>query len=300
MSNPYSSCTLCPRMCKIDRHSTLGYCKADSTLKIARAALHSWEEPCISGTRGSGTVFFSGCNLKCVFCQNHTLSHENFGKEITIDRLAEIFLELQAKGAHNINLVTATHYLPSIREALDLLGSQLTIPVVYNCGGYERVETIQEYSKYIDIYLPDLKYYDSGLSSKYSQAGDYFSQASRAIEEMIRLSGGLSWNPEHPDLLDRGVIIRHMVLPGAKDDSIRLLHWLNDKLPKGTYLLSLMSQYTPFHRSADYPEINRRITSYEYNKVLDTAIDLGLVHGYMQEKSSAKEEYTPPFDLSGV
>lgn len=300
MSNPYSSCTLCPRMCRIDRHSTLGYCKADSTLKIARAALHSWEEPCISGTRGSGTVFFSGCNLKCVFCQNHSLSHENFGKEITIDRLAEIFLELQAKGAHNINLVTATHYLPSIREALDLLGSQLTIPVVYNCGGYERVETIQEYSKYIDIYLPDLKYYDSGLSSKYSQAGDYFSQASRAIEEMIRLSGGLSWNPEHPDLLDRGVIIRHMVLPGAKDDSIRLLHWLNDKLPKGTYLLSLMSQYTPFHRSADYPEINRRITSYEYNKVLDTAIDLGLVHGYMQEKSSAKEEYTPPFDLSGV
>ena len=300
MSNPYSSCTLCPRMCKIDRHSTLGYCKADSTLKIARASLHPWEEPCISGTRGSGTIFFSGCNLKCVFCQNHTLSHENFGKEITIDRLAEIFLELQAKGAHNINLVTATHYLPSIREALDLLGSQLTIPVVYNCGGYERVETIQEYSKYIDIYLPDLKYYDSGLSSKYSQAGDYFSQASRAIEEMIRLSGGLSWNPEHPDLLDRGVIIRHMVLPGAKEDSIRLLHWLNDKLPKGTYLLSLMSQYTPFHRSADYPEINRRITSYEYNKVLDTAIDLGLVHGYMQEKSSAKEEYTPPFDLSGV
>lgn len=300
MSYSYTSCTLCPRMCRVDRHTASGYCNAGDTLKIARAALHPWEEPCISGTNGSGTVFFSGCNLKCVFCQNHTLSHENFGKEITVERLAEIFMELQAQGAHNINLVTATHYLPSIKEAFDLLGSQLTIPVVYNCGGYERVETIQEYSKYIDIYLPDLKYYDSGLSSKYSKASDYFSHASKAIEEMIRLTGGLSWNPKNSDLLDRGVIIRHLVLPGAKDDSIRLLHWIKDTLPEGKYLVSLMSQYTPFHRSADFPEINRRITSYEYNKVLDTAIALGLVHGYMQEKSSAKEEYTPPFDLSGV
>ena len=152
----------------------------------------------------------------------------------------------------------------------------------------------------IDIYLPDLKYYDSGLSAKYSKASDYFAYASKAIEEMIRITGGLSWNIEHPELLDRGVIIRHMVLPGAKEDSIRLLHWLKDSLPEGKYLVSLMSQYTPFHKSADFPEINRRITSYEYNKVLDTAINLGLVHGYMQEKSSAKEEYTPPFDLSGV
>ncbi len=300
MSSSYKSCTLCPRMCNIDRRTGRGYCQADSTLKIARAALHPWEEPCISGTNGSGTVFFSGCNLKCVFCQNHTLSHDNFGKEITVERLAEIFLELQEKGAHNINLVTATHYLPSIKEAFDLLGSKLTIPVVYNCGGYERVETIQEYSDYIDIYLPDLKYYDSGLSMKYSKAGDYFAYASRAIKEMVRVTGGLSWNKQNPDLLDRGVIIRHMVLPGAKDDSIRLLHWIKDSLPEGTYLVSLMSQYTPFHKSAEFPEINRRITSYEYHKVLDTAIDLGLVHGYMQEKSSAKEEYTPPFDLSGV
>ncbi len=300
MSISYTSCTLCPRMCNIDRRTNLGYCYADSTIKIARAALHPWEEPCISGTNGSGTVFFSGCNLKCVFCQNHTLSHDNFGKEISVERLAEIFLELQEKGAHNINLVTATHYLPSIKEAFDLLGSKLTIPVVYNCGGYERVETIQEYSDYIDIYLPDLKYYNSGLSAKYSKASDYFAHASKAIEEMIRITDGLSWNKEHPELLDRGVIIRHMVLPGAKEDSIRLLHWIKDSLPEGRYLVSLMSQYTPFHKSADFPEINRRITSYEYNKVLDTAIGLGLVHGYMQEKSSAKEEYTPPFDLSGV
>ena len=217
-----------------------------------------------------------------------------------MERLAEIFLELQEKGAHNISLVTATHYLPSIKEAFDLLGSKLTIPIVYNCGGYERVETIQEYSDYIDIYLPDLKYYDSGLSAKYSKARDYFTHASKAIEEMIRLTGGLTWNRQNPDLLDRGVIIRHMVLPGAKDDSIRLLHWIKDTLPEGKFLVSLMSQYTPFHKSADFPEIKRRITSYEYHKVLDTAIELGLVHGYMQEKSSAKEEYTPPFDLSGV
>ena len=300
MSISYTSCTLCPRMCRIDRRTSRGYCQADNTIKIARAALHPWEEPCISGTNGSGTVFFSGCNLKCVFCQNHTLSHDNFGKEISIERLAEIFLELQEKGAHNINLVTATHYLPSIKEASDLLGSKLTIPVVYNCGGYERMETIQEYSDYIDIYLPDLKYHNSELSAKYSKAGDYFAHASKAIEEMIRITDGLSWNKENPELLDRGVIIRHMVLPGAKDDSIRLLHWIKDSLPEGKYLVSLMSQYTPFHRSSEFPEINRRITSYEYNKVLDIAIELGLVHGYMQEKSSAKEEYTPPFDLSGV
>ena len=300
MSSSYTSCTLCPRMCSIDRRISHGYCQANDTLKIARAALHPWEEPCISGTNGSGTVFFSGCNLKCVFCQNHTLSHDNFGKEISIERLAEIFLELQEKGAHNINLVTATHYLPSIKEAFGILGPKLTIPVVYNCGGYERIETIQEYSDYIDIYLPDLKYYDSGLSAKYSKAADYFRHASKAIEKMVQLTDGLTWNMQNPDLLDRGVIIRHMVLPGAKEDSIRLLHWIKDSLPEGKYLVSLMSQYTPFHKSSDFPEINRRITSYEYQKVLDTAIDLGLVHGYMQEKSSAKEEFTPPFDLSGV
>lgn len=296
----YDSCTLCPRMCHADRINSHGFCGAGATVKIARAALHPWEEPCISGTRGSGTVFFSGCTLKCIFCQNHELSHENFGKEVSIKRLAEIFLELQSQGAHNINLVTATHYLPSIKDALDLVRPELHIPVVYNCGGYERPETLREFSDYIDIYLPDLKYYDNTLSERYSSARDYFQIASTAIEEMIRLTGGLIWNPDHPSLLQKGVIIRHMVLPGAKNDSIRLLHWMKDTLPDGQFMVSLMSQYTPFYKSHLYPEINRRITSYEYQKVLDTAIDLGLVHGYMQEKSSAKEEYTPPFDFSGV
>ena len=300
MSTIYESCTLCPRMCHADRRTSRGFCQAGDVVKIARAALHPWEEPCISGINGSGTVFFSGCTLKCVFCQNFNISHENFGKEVSIDRLSEIFLELQEQGAHNINLVTGTHYLPSIKEALALARPNLQIPVVLNCGGYERVETLREYSDCIDIYLPDLKYYDSELSKTYSAAGDYFSVASKAIREMIELTGGLTWNEKQPDLLKKGVIIRHMVLPGAKDDSIRLLHWMKEELPEGSYMFSLMSQYTPFYKSHLYPKINRRITSYEYQKVLDTAIALGLVHGYMQEKSSAKEEYTPPFDLSGV
>lgn len=300
MPDAYSSCTLCPRMCRADRTAQTGFCKAGGTIKIARAALHPWEEPCISGTKGSGTVFFSGCTLKCVFCQNYSISHDCFGKEISVGRLAEIFLELQSQGAHNINLVTATQYLPSVKQALDLIRPALKIPVVYNCGGYERVETLREFSDYIDIYLPDLKYYDGCLSKKYSAAKDYFPVAAAAIEEMIRLTGGLAWDEKNPSLLKKGVIIRHMVLPGAKDDSIRLLHWIKDTLPPGQYLISLMSQYTPFYKAAMYPELNRRITSYEYDKVVDTAIELGLMNGYMQEKSSAKEEYTPPFDLSGV
>lgn len=198
------------------------------------------------------------------------------------------------RAAHNINLVTATQYLPSIRQALELARPELHIPVVYNSGGYERTETIREFSDCIDIWLPDLKYYDSSLSEKYSAAQNYFSMASKAIKEMIRVSGGLAWGPENPGLLKKGVVIRHMVLPGAKDDSIRLLHWIKEELPPGQFLLSILSQYTPFYKSSQYPEIRRRIATYEYQKVVDTAIELGLTDGYMQEKSSAKEEYTPP------
>lgn len=296
----YSFCTLCPRMCGADRHTGTGFCGLGDSLKIARAALHQWEEPCISGKNGSGTVFFSGCTLKCVYCQNYSLSHENFGKEISVLRLSEIFLELQEKGAHNINLVTATQYLPSVLPALDKVKNRLKIPVIYNCGGYERTDTLKELEGYIDIYLPDLKYYDNRLSEKYSGASDYFEKASNAVKEMIRQTGGLTWNREDPGLLSKGVIIRHMVLPGAKEDSIRLLRWIQDSLPKDSFLVSIMSQYTPFYQSARFPEINRRITTYEYEKVLDTALELGLTSGYRQQKSSAKEEYTPPFDLSGV
>ena len=294
----FTNCHLCPRNCGVNRNISEGFCGCSSTLKAARAALHHWEEPCISGTRGSGAVFFSGCTLKCCFCQNHLISQGSFGKEITPKHLGEIFLSLQEQGAHNIDLITATQFLPLILPALDLVKHKLHIPVVYNCGGYEKKETLALLKDYIDIYLPDLKYYSSVLSKRYSKAENYFEVASLAILSMIEQTGGLQYD-QH-GILQKGVIIRHMVLPGCKDDSIQLLHWMKDTLPEGSYLLSLLSQYTPFYKSCEYPEINRRITTYEYNKVLDTAIALGLTDGFMQEKSSAKEEYTPPFDLEGI
>ncbi len=297
----YTSCTLCPRKCEVDRTASTGFCRSTDRLKVARAALHHWEEPCISGTGGSGTVFFSGCTLGCCFCQNFPISHEGVGREITIRQLADIFLRLQDQGAHNINLVTATQYLPSIIQALDLVKERLTIPVVYNCGGYERIETVTALKNYVDIWLPDLKYYDCALSARYSKASDYFKQASKAIAQMIAQTG----TPVFDDrgIMQSGVIIRHMVLPGAREDSIRLLHWMKEQLPEGKYYISLMSQYTPCYRAAkggDFPELSRRITTFEYQKVLETAIALRLNQGFMQEKSSAKEEYTPPFDLEGV
>lgn len=305
----YRACSLCPRMCLVDRTKELGYCRCSDTVKAARAALHMWEEPCISGVNGSGTVFFSGCTLRCCFCQNYTLSSENFGREISGRRLADIFLRLQDQGAHNINLVTPTQYLPSILEALDAVRHRLQIPIVYNCGGYERKETIDALSGYVDVYLPDFKYMSSELSARYSNAAGYFDAASRAIPAMIRQTGApvfekyrldLPESPTNPLLLKKGVMIRHMVLPGQKEDSKRLLLWMKEHLPDKEYLISLMSQYTPFYRSSDFPEIHRRITSYEYNQVLDFAVSLGLTDGYMQKKSSAKEEYTPPFDLEGI
>lgn len=294
----FTNCHLCPRNCGINRTISVGFCGCGSTLKAARAALHHWEEPCISGTRGSGAVFFSGCTLKCCFCQNHLISQGTLGKELSPKRLGEIFLSLQEQGAHNIDLITATQFLPQILPALDFVKHKLHIPVIYNCGGYEKTETLALLKDYIDIYLPDLKYFDSALSWRYSKAKNYFEVASEAIPYMIEQTGGLRYDAQ--GILQKGVIIRHMVLPGGKEDSIQLLHWIKENLPKEKYLLSLLSQYTPFYKSSDYPEINRRITTYEYNKVLDTAISLGLTQGFMQEKSSAKEQYTPPFDLEGI
>ena len=298
-------CQLCPRMCGIDRSIQRGFCQAPSGVVAARAALHYWEEPCISGTRGSGTVFFSGCTLRCCFCQNHKISRDLYGKTLTARELANVFLRLQDQGANNISLVTATHFLPWIIPALDLVKDRLSIPVVYNCGGYETLEAVDALAPYIDIWLPDLKYYSSELSARYSAAPDYFPVASAAVKRMIAHTGPLvledfSENGQTCQLMKRGVILRHMVLPKHKDDSIRLLHWIHDNLPEGHFLVSLMSQYTPFYQSSKYPEINRRITSYEYQKVVDAAIELGLTHGFMQEKSSAKEEYTPPFELQGI
>lgn len=298
LSHLYQDCTLCPRMCHVDRTRQTGFCGCTDAITAARAALHFWEEPCISGTGGSGTVFFSGCTLKCCFCQNYQISQEGIGKTISTEELARIFLDLQDQGAENISLVTADQYLPSVLAALNQVKDQLQVPVVYNCSGYERLETLRLLSGSVHIYLPDLKYFDSGIAQTYSRAGNYFSYASKAISEMIRQTGAPRFNQQ--GVLEKGVIVRHMVLPGQRNDSIRLLHWMADHLEKGSFLLSLMSQYTPFYHASDYPEINRRITTYEYEKVLDEAVRLGLTDGYMQEKSSAKEEYTPAFDLEGI
>lgn len=285
-------------MCRADRTTASGYCKAPAGILAARAALHFWEEPCISGTQGSGAIFFSGCTLRCCFCQNYKISRAPQGKSISSERLAEIFLELQDQGAHNINLVTATHYLPWILPALDMVKKQLHIPVVYNCGGYERLETIQALRNYVDIWLPDLKYFSSDLSRRYSQAPDYFDRASAAIRQMILQTGIPVFDDQ--GIMQKGVIIRHLVLPGQKEDSLQLIKWMAEELPKKQFYISLLSQYTPYEKNPDFPELNRRITSYEYQKVVDTALDLGLTQGFMQKKSSAREEYTPAFDLEGL
>lgn len=287
-------CILCPRQCGVDRTERVGYCGSGSLPKVARAAKHHWEEPCISGTEGSGTVFFSGCTLGCVFCQNREISRGGIGREVTVEHLADIFKRLEGQGVHNLNLVTPTHFTPQILQALEL--AKPTVPVVMNCGGYERVETLRQWEGKVQVYLPDLKYFSPELSAKYSAAPDYFAVASKAIQEMHRQQPQLVWEG---DLLKQGLIIRHLVLPGCMKDSLQILDFLDKNLPKDGFLLSLMSQFTPTEACRAYPEINRRVTTYEYRKVADRAAELGF-SGFAQDRRSAKEEYTPPFNLEGV
>lgn len=287
-------CILCPRQCGVDRTERVGYCGSGSLPKVARAAKHHWEEPCISGTEGSGTVFFSGCTLGCVFCQNREISRGGTGREVTVEHLADIFKRLEGQGVHNLNLVTPTHFTPQILQALELANP--TVPVVMNCGGYERVETLRQWEGKVQVYLPDLKYFSPELSAKYSAAPDYFAVASKAIMEMHRQQPQLVWEG---DLLKSGLIIRHLVLPGCMKDSLQILDFLDNHLPKDSFLLSLMSQYTPTENCKQFPEINRRVTTYEYRKVADRAAELGF-SGFAQDRRSAKEEYTPPFNLEGV
>lgn len=265
--------------------------------RVAKAYLHMWEEPCISGKNGSGTVFFSGCSLKCIFCQNYKISVENFGREVTSQRLGEIFLEQQNRGAHNINLVSPTHYVPQIINALDSVKDRLRIPIVYNSGGYEKTETLKMLDGYVDIYLPDFKYYDNSIAEKYSAAPDYFETATAAIDEMFRQVG--KYNIGEDGLMRKGMIIRHLTLPTHRFDSVKVLEEIKRRYGTENVLLSLMSQYTPFYESSRYKELTRRISTFEYSFVADKAAELGF-DGFMQEKSSAKEEYTPDFDLSGV
>ena len=290
--NMLHNCTLCPRKCGVDRHKTKGFCGETSTIRIARAELHHWEEPCISGTKGSGTVFFSGCSLKCCFCQNYDISAENKGFELTTQQLADTFLMLQDKGAHNINLVNPTHFVVQIIEALDLCKDKLKIPVVYNCGGYENAEIIKQLDGYVDIFLPDLKYYDKEISKKYSCAENYFEKASNAIKAMVKLVG----KPEFDEngLLKKGVVIRHLVLPNCRHDSIKLMNWLGESFKPDEILVSIMNQYTPVYKAKDMHELNRKTSTFEYNSVCDVLSKYGF-DGYYQQRASAQADFIPEF-----
>ena len=296
--NFYQNCALCPRMCGVDRTAgQRGFCGADDQLYGARAALHQWEEPPISGTRGSGTVFFSHCSLRCVFCQNREISRgTEAGKRITTERLSEIFLELQEQGAHNINLVTGTHYVPQIAEALARVrGTELQIPVVFNCGGYERVETLRMLEGLVDIYLPDFKYYSSYYAARYSGAHDYADYAIDAIDEMVRQTGAVTINAN--GLMTHGVIIRHLMLPGLAGDTRQVLCKIAQRWGDQV-LVSLMRQYTPFQMEA-YPEINRRITDEEYAEAVELFELLGL-NGFLQDAESISESFIPSFRGEGI
>ncbi len=290
------ACTLCPRACGADRTAGPGLCGAGELPRLARAALHRWEEPCVSGTRGSGAVFFSGCPLGCCFCQNRAISSGNRGAEVSPERLEEIFLELQDQGAHNLNLVSAGQYLPQVARVLGRVRGRLRIPVVYNTGGYERAEALRQLDGLVDVYLPDLKFYDSALAARYAAAPDYFPVAAAAIGEMLRQTGPVELDEE--GLIRRGVMVRHLVLPGGRGDSEQILRWMAGHLPLSDIRLSLMWQYTP---DADSPhkELRRRVATGEYRPLAELAAELGF-QGYLQERSSARESYTPAFDLEGV
>ncbi len=307
-----TDCTLCPRSCRADRaHGETGYCHCDSSLFIARAALYPWEEPCISGKGGSGAVFFAGCNMGCVYCQNYMIAKAmDGGVNVTPERLSEIFLELQDEKADNINLVTATHYIPYIIGALERAKKQgLTIPVVYNTGSYERVEAIRALDGLIDVYLPDLKYISPRLSLRYSHAADYFQYASKALAEMVRQcphplfadgSSSLDAADDADDpLMVRGVIVRHLVLPGCTEDSKDILRYLHSTYGDDIFI-SLMNQYTPMPQVKNDPALGRRLTSEEYDDVVDFAVSIGITNGFTQGEGTASPCYIPAFDGTGV
>ena len=291
------SCTLCPHNCKINRlEGKKGRCKCDNTLKIALASLHMFEEPCISGTNGSGTVFFTNCNLNCIYCQNYEISQGGKGKEITIQTLADIFIKQQEKGAHNINLVTPTMYVYQIIEAIKLARKTgLKIPIIYNSNGYENVETIKMLNGYIDVYLPDLKYYTNELSKKYSNVDNYFEVATNAIKEMYSQVGNAIFDDNA--IIQKGVIIRHLVLPNHIQNTKNILKWINENMPKDIYV-SVMAQYFPTYKAKNDSLINRKLNKKEYKEVLNYLYSLDLQNGYIQELGSHEEEYVPNFNLT--
>ena len=290
-----SHCTLCPRLCGADRiNGELGYCRASAKIKIARSALHFWEEPCISGEHGSGTVFFSHCTLKCVFCQNYNISTENKGKIISVSELADCFLDLQTQGANNINLVTPTHYIPLIIQALDIAKANgLTLPILYNTSGYENAETIQALDGYIDIYMPDMKYFDNKYAIKYSNAPDYFNIAKSAIREMYNQVGKPVFDEN--GIMQKGMIIRHLMLPGLLFDTKKIIDYIYREYENNVYV-SLMSQYTPLEHVKRFPELNKKLNPKHYNAMIDYCANLGMENVYIQDGEAASESFIPPFE----
>ena len=287
-------CNLCPRKCNVDRKNQLGLCGASTTIKIARAALHFWEEPCISGEKGSGTIFFSHCSLQCVFCQNYRLSHDHpLGKEITISQFADICLDLQEQGANNINLVTPTHYVPWIVEGIKLAKKRgLHLPIVYNTSAYESVETIRMLDGIVDIYLPDLKYFDDQYGILYSHAPNYFFYATEAIKERGKQVGEPIFNEQ--GILQRGVIVRHLCLPGLKEDSKKVLHYLYTTYHNQIYI-SIMNQYTPIRHFKRFSNLNQTLSEDDYDEIIDYALDIGITQAYQQEGETQLESFIPEF-----
>ncbi len=292
-------CRVCPRNCNVDRLSDQkGFCRAGAEIILARAALHMWEEPCISGKEGSGAVFFSGCSLGCKFCQNGQISRGQTGKKVTADRLADIFLELQQQKANNINLVTAGHFLPQVAEAIEKSRNRgLQIPVVYNSSGYEKSEMLKLLEGLVDIYLPDFKYMDPELAEKYSYARDYPEVAREALKEMVRQTGTPEFDRQ--GIMKKGVIVRHLLLPGHVKDSRRVLEYLLSTYGKEIYI-SLMNQYTPMPAMKDDPRLSRKVTDREYQRLIDYGIQLGLENGFIQEGETAKESFIPEFNGEGI
>lgn len=294
-----SSCTLCPRKCKTDRtKGNKGICSASNKTFAARASLHQWEEPCLSGVRGSGTVFFSGCNMGCVYCQNKEISHNGKGVEVSAGRLCEIFFELRDSGSHNINLVTAGHYLPEILKSIKMAKAQgIAIPFVYNSSGYELVEALRRCDGLIDIYLPDFKYMDSHRAQKYSKAADYPEIAVSAIAEMVRQRPQCKFDDE--GIMTEGVIVRHLMLPDGLDESKRIIKYLYETY-KNQIFISIMSQYTPMGNLDKFPELQKKVSQKDYDELIDYAVDLGVENAFIQEGETASESFIPDFSGQGI
>lgn len=292
------NCKLCPRNCGVDRTKRAGFCGAGDKIRVALVSLHRWEEPCLVGENGAGTIFFSHCNLKCVYCQNFEISSGGYGEEISIERLAEIFLEQQARGAANVELVTPTHYVPQICAALDLAKTNgLKLPVVYNTSAYENLSTLELLRGRVDIFLPDLKYFSDETAVTFSNAPNYFAVATAAIRKMFELVGAPSFSANGN--MTRGVIVRHLILPNFRRDSIKILDWLYENFSDRVFI-SLMNQYTPVFRAGEYKKISRRLTTFEYDSVVRHAVEIGVENCYIQTGRTAEEKFIPRFDGSGV